>query len=159
MRIRSLLVTLLLVPFGASCACTATDPVAVARDLYTGHHFFYTFESGDLALLSPKLAGLLKQDWHCQEPGDQCAIGADPWINAQDGDALEPIEYVLLTSDATTATVEMKYRLGWAEIANEATPQTTRLQLVRSDAAGCWLLDDLRVGTVSLQAILADYEY
>lgn len=158
MSTRYFLIAATLVSAGSLNACPVTDPVAAARAMYTEHHDFYA-DPAHVDFLSPALTKLLKRDWACQAPGDECAIGADPWVDAQDGGALAPIEYVQISTDATSAIVEMRYRFGWEEMADQAVPLTTTIALVRTSATGCWLLDDLRVREQSLHSILTDYEY
>jgi len=134
-----------------------SDPVAVAQSLYAGHHDFYVADAPDAAVLSPQLLALLQRDWRCQAPGDECAISADPWTAAQEGEALPPVRYRLHSDDAGQAIVEMRYPFGWADDMAAATEQKTLVVLVRGKSG--WLLDDLRVGGQSLSKILRDYDY
>ena len=161
MRIASLLVAACLSWSSDAAAgrCADADPLAAARSMYSERHDFYAAGDEFATYLSPELGRLLKRDWTCQEPGEQCAVGADPWVDAQDGGALEPIEYVLVSGTRTSALVEMRYRFGWEEMAAEAVPQITTMKFLRSDEDGCWLLDDVQVRKSSLQAQLKAYTY
>lgn len=140
-------------------SCGDVDPLDDARSMYRERHDFYAAGDEYATFLSPELSRRLKRDWTCQEPGEQCALGADPWVDAQDGGALEPIEYVLVSGTGTSAVVEMRYRFGWEEMAAEAVPQITTMKFLRSNEGGCWLLDDLQVRASSLQAQLKAYAY
>jgi hypothetical protein len=77
MRASFALVLLSSILSGAAFACPASDPVAMARDMYTSQYYFYA-DGKPSEHLSPALLKLLQRDWKCQEPGEQCAIGADP---------------------------------------------------------------------------------
>lgn len=143
-----------------SAACAVTDPVVAARSLYSNHRDFHVADHGDTTPIAASLLKLLERDWVCQEPGEQCAISADPWTNAQDGDVLKSPHFERLAgTDPLKAVVEMTYPFGWQETAAEATTQTTQIVLSRSKEDACWLLEDLRVGASSLRETLESAAY
>lgn len=95
-----------------TAACVAPDPVTTAQWIYANQRPFAFQKAGeDLAkraeFLSPSLYALLTAEWKCQDKEQGlCALDADPWINAQDGAALDPIVFELVASDRTSATSE-----------------------------------------------------
>lgn len=145
---------------GSAAACVAPDPLATARYIHDERLLFYADEGASADLISPALFKLLKRDWQCQAPGDICAIEADPWVNAQDGDVLGPIEYRELSNADGRAVVQMDYRFGFAENAADAQTQSTALVLVQDAGDHCWRLDDLRVNDApSLKQLLVAFEF
>ena len=88
----------------AHAACPAATPVDTARWIYEKHQDFYLNGKGSADYLSKPLLSLLKKDWACQN-GDQCAVSANPWTDAQDGDVQKPIDWKLVsTSDKQTGS-------------------------------------------------------
>lgn len=138
----------------ASANCLGATPLAAARAWF-GHH--YTFWNDAPAALrenfAPPLLALLQREQACSEQG-VCAIGADPWLDAQDGEARDP-EFHVETAEAGTATVRLRYRFVLGEGA-PANTQEVRLRFSGSDR--CWRATDL-VGPdgVSLVQTLRDY--
>lgn len=145
---------------GSAAACVAPDPLATARYIRDERPLFYADEGASADFISPALFKLLKRDWQCQAPGDICAVGADPWVNAQDGDVLGPIEYRELSNADGRAVVQMDYRFGFAENGADAKSQSTSLIFVQDAGDHCWRLDDLRVNDdPSLKQLLEAFEF
>jgi hypothetical protein len=138
-------------------ACPATTPVDTARWIYTTHADFYFRGEAKAQYLSSTLRELLNKDWKCQEPGDQCAIGANPWTSAQDGDVLKPVTWKLASASDKKAVVEMSYPFGSENSEIKPVAQTTSLSLIKNPGTQCWVLDDLTGpdGTSLLQALQA----
>ena len=162
MNHRLLVVAILAWATQAGAACVAGDPVATARWIFANDRGFALQQTGrDLSkranYLSASLYGLLRADWKCQDvEKGACALDADPWINAQDGEQLSPINFVLSSSVGSKATVRMNYRFGWSDTSNPPpVPAETRMEFSRDAKTGCWQLDDLvgREG-VSLKRVL-----
>lgn len=144
----------------STAPCVAPDPLATARYIHDERRLFYADEGASADFISPPLYKLLKRDWQCQSPGDICAIEADPWVNAQDGDVLGPIEYRELSNADGRAVVRMDYRFGFAENGADAQSQSTSLVLVQDATDHCWRIDDLRVNDdPSLKQILEAFEF
>ncbi|MFJ4142974.1 DUF3828 domain-containing protein [Pseudomonas sp. NPDC089734] len=136
-----------------AASCPAGTPVEMARWIYTNHHDFYVSGKGGPEYLSKALLGLLKKDWSCQEPGDQCAISADPWTGTQDSEAPRSVDWKLVSTADKLAVVEMIYPLG-------SSTQSTRLLLTRNPGNQCWVLDNLQgPDDVSLVQMLQDFPY
>jgi hypothetical protein len=151
----------------SGAACVADDPVATARWIYANDRGFAFHQSGrDLSkrvtYLSPALYALLRADWECQKVEEGiCALDADPWLNAQDGEELPPVNFLLTSTVSSKATVTMTFRFGWQDTNSPVpVPAEARLELSRDAQSGCWQLDDLigRKG-VSLKKQLKDYPH
>lgn len=140
--------------------CVAKDPAGTVQWVFEHASQFYVHNEGSPRYLSPELYKLLKRDWKCQEPGELCAIEADPWTNAQDGSLLKPVTYRITAETAQSASVELSAVFGWEDQPQENKPTTVTLNLVRADAKkGCWLLDDIRHGKDSFKRQLSAYGY
>lgn len=149
-----------LLPIAGQADCVAKDPAATAQWVFEHASQFYVFKEGSPKYLSAELYKLLKRDWKCQEPGELCAIEADPWTNAQDGSLLKPVTYRVASQSAQTASVEMSATFGWEDQPQENKPTTVTLKLVRADAKkGCWLLDDIVHDKDSFKQGLSAFEY
>ncbi|UXI68598.1 hypothetical protein [Tahibacter amnicola] len=142
---------------GQAAASCPGSPDAAARMLYEQHYGFYRADAGGSAPLAPALRSLLVRDWQCQAPGEVCALGADPWVNAQDGDIHGPIRYVAGAHGARHATVWLHYRFGIT--AASARQVATRLDLERDPVSSCWLLEDVTgPGGESLRKTLRQFD-
>jgi len=129
----------------AHAACPAATPVDSARWIYEKHQDFYVNGKGSADYLSKPLLTLLKRDWTCQGPGgDQCAIDANPWTDAQDGDVQKPIEWKLVSTSDKQAVVEMIYVLGYKDAPQQAPMTQTSRLLLAKNANSCWVLDNLQ---------------
>ena len=66
---------------------------SVARELYEQAATFYVDPvlAGDR--LTPELRSLIERDQACAAEQGMCAIGADPWSAAQDGERGDPVTY------------------------------------------------------------------
>ncbi|KAA8719212.1 DUF3828 domain-containing protein [Pseudomonas cannabina] len=148
-----------LLSFTAQAACPAATPVDTARWIYEKHQDFYLKNKGGAEYLSKSLLSLLKKDWACQN-GDQCAVSANPWTDAQDGDVQKPIEWKLVSTSDKQAVVEMTYNLGYKDAPQQpVSSQTTRLLLAKN-ANKCWVLDNLQGPQgVALGQALEEFPY
>ncbi|AHG40693.1 hypothetical protein N018_10720 [Pseudomonas syringae CC1557] len=143
----------------AQAACPAATPVDTARWIYEKHQDFYLKDKGGADYLSKSLLSLLKKDWACQN-GDQCAVSANPWTDAQDGDVQKPIDWKLVSNSDKQAVVEMTYNLGYKDAPQQpVSSQTTRL-LMAKNANSCWVLDNLQGPQgVALGQALEEFPY
>lgn len=69
-----------------------------------------------------------------------CAIDADPWINAQDGEVSEPVSFTLANEQEQGVTVRMQYLFALSDTQKE--PQTVSLHFQKSGDNRCYLMDD-----------------
>lgn len=125
----------------AHADCSADDPVATARRFYSAHRNFYaeaTSRIGQLA--SPRLLAALDKELKCRR-GEICAIEADPWTDAQDGDMAQPVNFALASKSGLLARVRMTYTFVLSR--SQRRQQAVTLVLQRDSSSGCWLIDDL----------------
>ncbi len=121
--------------------CIQGDGVGFAKMFYEKHQdFYYADSAGIKNLLTPRLLAILEKDHKCSN-GEICAIEADPWISAQDGEIGKPIEFKLSSGDANTASVRMSYMFVLGE--NKKLPQSVELKLERNAVSSCWMVADL----------------
>lgn len=123
----------------ASAACLDATPLQAAHAWFERH---YTFWNDSPAVLrerfAPPLLPLLLREQACGEQG-VCAIGADPWLDAQDGEARDPKFQVEATGEGES-TVRLRYRF----VLDEGVPspmQDVRMRFSGRD--GCWRASDL----------------
>ncbi|MBL8224637.1 MAG: hypothetical protein JNM50_04840 [Chromatiales bacterium] len=149
----------------AGAACVAEGPLETARWIHARERAFaFRAEDADPgnrhAFLSATLYSLLRAEWECQDVEEGiCALESDPWINAQDGEELQPISFDMLPGSGTSATVRMSYRFGWRDVSDPApVPGEATLMMTYDADLGCWVLDDL-IGREhrSLRKQLEDY--
>lgn len=140
----------------APASCVAADAVATARWLFAHREQLYGPDGPLAAVMSEPLAAALRAEQACVRRTDEvCALDADLWTNAQEGVIVEPIGFEEIARADTRASVRVSYGFSLWEDGRDAKPAATLVQLVRADAAACWLLDDL-VGAqaVSLREML-----
>lgn len=132
MRALILLLCLLNPALSAAANCLGSDPLAVARQLFEQHYDFYYAATPDQLswLASDELAALLHKESVCTGQAQVCAIGADPWLAAQDGEA-GAASFTL----AGAGKVAVDYAWG-------SERQTAYLHLQQAPS-GCWRLSDL----------------
>lgn len=118
-------------------ACLGDTPVATAGAFYRDHYTFWNDPLPSLErIVSARLLRLLKQDRACGgDGGEVCAIGADPWLDAQDGEALDPR---FVAEGKNVVQVRYRFALGGEQ---PSRAQVARLRLARE--GGCWRVDDL----------------
>jgi hypothetical protein len=149
----------------AGAACVAEGPLETARWIHARERAFaLRAEGADPGtrppFLSATLHSLLRAEWECQDVEEGiCALDSDPWINAQDGEALQPISFEVVPGPGTSATVRMSYRFGWHDVSDPPPePAEARLMMTYDAGSGCWVLDDLIGGEGrSLRKQLEDY--
>ena len=113
-----------------------------AKYFYLSHKDFYYAEPKNIKhLVAPKFYLALNEEHNCSaDTGNLCAIDADPWIDAQDGELSEPINFENLTNLDTKAIVKMSYIFLLSP--NKKMPQTVTMHFERSKTNACWLLSD-----------------
>lgn len=133
----------------AHAACLGETPLTAARAWFQQHYAFWNEPPAVLReLFAPPLLDLLEREQACTAEG-VCAIDADPWLDAQDGEARDP-EYFAEGRDA----VRLRYRY----VLDERMPaQPRELRLRFSGADRCWRAADLigPDGRSLLQALAA----
>lgn len=83
---------------------------------------------------------MLSSEAACNADGEVCAIDADPWINAQDGEVSEPVSFTLANTQEQGVTVRMQYLFALSDSQKE--PQTVSLHFQKSGDNRCYLMDD-----------------
>ena len=125
---------------GAAAACPSDDPAVVAKSFYADHAEFSSEDPAKIkAIVTQRLFEALDREHKCAQ-GQICALEADPWMDAQDGEIGKPVEFATVSNSGIAATVSMTY-----PFILDKTPrrQHVTLLLRRDSAKGCWLLNDL----------------
>lgn len=119
----------------AHSACLGETPLAAAQAWFRQHYTFWNEPPAALRdAFAPPLLRLLEREQACTVEG-VCAIDADPWLDAQDGEARDP-EFFSEGRDS----VRLRYRF----VLDERAPaQTRELRLRFSGAGRCWRAADL----------------
>lgn len=119
----------------AHAACLGETPLAAAQAWFRQHYTFWNEPTTTLGdAFAPPLLRLLEREQACKVEG-VCAIDADPWLDAQDGQARDP-EYFGEGRDV----VRLRYRYVLDE---DALAQPRELRLRFSGAGRCWRAADL----------------
>lgn len=121
----------------AGAACVADGALATARWIFSRAYWFHTERMPEAAdFLSPSLLALMEEHWQCRAGGAKdCGIEGDPWTNAAEGDALDPVVFSLRTSPPERTRVAMRYMRG-------EEPGAAELVMVPGED-GCYRLDDI----------------
>jgi len=125
----------------AYAACASDDPAAVAKSFYSKHAQFSSENPAKIkTIITSRLFEALEQEYKCAQ-GQICALEADPWTDAQDGDIGKPVEFATASNTGVEATVSMTYPF----ILDKAHHQQKHVTLLlrRKSPADCWLFDDL----------------
>lgn len=124
----------------ATCAladCKAEGPLATARWVFEHAYHFADRSAPDAGdYLSPALLGLLDKEWRCKATGAACALTVDPWTEASEGEAADPIVFSLVASPVERRRVAIRYVF-------DGEPARSELSLVQDATTQCWLVDDL----------------
>ena len=133
----------------ARVPCGDTPPASArsrARELFEQYPGFAFDPAPAGALLTPALHALLQRDQACADEHGMCAIGADPWSAAQDGQMGEALGYRTLEvqrrvmGSPTHARVEVCFRF----ILEPQSPQQRCATLAMERRLhGPWQVDDL----------------
>ena len=126
---------------GASCL--GKEPVEASKNFYKKYADFYANNPKKYgSVLTPAFASVLKRNYDCQirEQGI-CALDADPWTNAQDGDVYNPRFGIQTTNGELQAVVSMDYLFKFDK-KEKGKPQTVKLQLTRRDVQSCWQVNE-----------------
>ena len=133
----------------ARVPCGDTPPASArsrARELFERYPGFAFDPAPAGALLTPALHALLQRDQACADEHGMCAIGADPWSAAQDGQMGEALGYRTLEvqrrvmGSPTHARVEVCFRF----ILEPQSPQQRCATLAMERRLhGPWQVDDL----------------
>lgn len=102
---------------------------------------FYLEPGHHARQLWPRLRVLLQREQRCARRHGQCAIGAHPWLAAQDGDMHDPVfQPVALGHMQSQVSVCYRFTLGGKEAGPQ--PRCASLYLLMGPE-GQWTLDDL----------------
>ncbi|MCJ2367299.1 hypothetical protein [Aeromonas dhakensis] len=122
-------------------ACDKGVALRLAKAFWSEHKDFYYADPAPLkALLTPDFFAVLSSEAECNADGEVCAIDADPWINAQDGEVSEPVSFTLAKEQKQGVTVRMHYLFALSDAQKE--PQTVSLHFQKSGDNRCYLMDD-----------------
>jgi hypothetical protein len=136
MRLESIALVFAALAPSMAGACKAEGPLATARWVFEHAYHFTARPAADAGeYLSPALLALLEIEWRCKAAGGACALDGDPWIEAHEGEVLDPVVFSLVASPVERRRVAIRYFFG-------PEPARSELSLVQG-AAGCWLVDDL----------------
>jgi hypothetical protein len=125
----------------ASAACAADDPVAVAKAFYLKHPGFSSEDPAKIkTIVTPRFFEALDREYKCAQ-GQICAIEADPWTGAQDGEIGKPVEFAAISNSGTEASVSMSYLFVLDKTHREH--KRANLLLQRKSSTDCWLIADL----------------
>lgn len=126
----------------SSKTCLGQSAISAAKAFFEQHRdFHYENPTKIVDLITPKFYAALSTEYQCTKNGEICAIDADPWIAAQDGDISKPITFRLSSATTTTAIVRMNYIFSLSK--TERTPQHVVFYLERKNQNACWLITDL----------------
>jgi len=126
---------------GARAACAVDDPAAVAKSFYSGHAEFSSENPARIkAIITPRFFDALDKEYKCAQ-GQICALEADPWTDAQDGQIGKPVAFATASNSGVKASVSMSYTFVLDK--KHRKPQRVTLLLQRKSPADCWLVDDL----------------
>lgn len=123
----------------ASAACLGATPLQAAHAWFERHYIFWNDPPAVLRdNFAPPLLALLLSEQACSEQG-VCAIGADPWLDAQDGEARDP-QFQVEAAGEGVSTVRLRYRF----VLDDGAPAPTQeVRLRFSGKARCWRASDL----------------
>lgn len=139
-------------------ACDNSAAVKLAKAFWSEHRDFYYAEPAKVkALLTPAFFAVLSEEAKCNGEGEVCAIDADPWISAQDGEVTGPITFRLAGQQDDTVSVSMDYRFMLSETRQE--PRAVTFQFKTAGDRRCFLLDDfISPGEGSLKQRLQQWQ-
>lgn len=139
-------------------ACDNAAAVKLAKAFWSEHRDFYYAEPAKVkALLTPAFFAVLSEEAKCNGEGEVCAIDADPWISAQDGEVTGPITFRLAGQQDGIVSVSMDYRFMLSETRQE--PRAVTFQFKTAGDRRCFLLDDfISPGEGSLKQRLQQWQ-
>ena len=122
--------------------CLGIEPVAAAESFYKEHKEFTQQEPKTVQnFMTTGFFDALSFEYRCRIGEGMCAIDADPWTAAQDGEIEKPIAFHLLSGNNQTATVGMHYTFAIDQARKEK--RTAKIHLERNNPKGCWVVADL----------------
>ncbi|WP_035054561.1 hypothetical protein [Andreprevotia chitinilytica] len=126
----------------AYATCFNDSPVALAKVLREKHREFYQEPSAEARqLIHPAFLKAIDREDRCIKANDICSLDAEPWDDAQDGEATPPFEYKVMQLTPTESTVQFNFRF---TVDNKHySHRHTTLKFKRDGADNCWKVDDL----------------
>jgi hypothetical protein len=129
--------------------CITTSAALAAQTLFRLDYRFLGAPQASTHL-SADLSRLVTREIACREQGEVCAVDWDVWTGTQDGDVGQLI--------ATREVERKQANLAKVKMSFEFLPSPTSSKEIRSvivtavrDESGCWKVDDLQRGTVSIK--------
>lgn len=134
--------------------CKVDSPSALAVHLHKDAYTFYVDADAARPYVSDSLHTLIARDNACEEV---CAIEADPWIEAQDGETGGKISTEIKLNSPAQADVKLCYDF---KMGDEPAPRQCATLRAVTDANGCWVADDL-IGPngTSLRSLYEAFDY
>ena len=121
--------------------CLGTEPLNAARGIVTHHYYFYSENPKNFsAILSPKFLGLLQKNYQCSQEG-VCALDADPWTDAQDGEVVPPYQFKTISRSALHSVVRVSYNFNNGP---SRSRKAVLLSFERASAKSCWVLTNFK---------------
>ncbi|WP_412480427.1 hypothetical protein [Azonexus sp. IMCC34839] len=121
--------------------CADKDPALVAKSFHENHTVFHLDSPSNLkSIISSRLYSALSREYKCSR-NELCAVEADPWTDAQDGEITKPIRFKTTQKTDTAAAVRMSYTFSLSD--NRQWQQSVLVRLERNSVQGCWLISDL----------------
>lgn len=121
--------------------CLGTEPLNAARAIVKDHHYFYSENPKNFsAILSPKFLRLLEKNYQCSQEG-VCALEADPWTDAQDGEAVPPYRFTTISRSAHHSVVRVSFNFNNGP---SSSRKTVLLSFERASAKSCWVLTNFK---------------
>lgn len=125
----------------AYAECESTNVEKLAKIFFTSHRDFHYIDPLKIKhLLTPEFFIILENEYKCISQGELCAIEADPWLSAQDGEIAEPIRFHITSQTSLTASVEMNYLFSLSK--TQKVNQTVTFEFQKVNNGSCWLLAD-----------------
>jgi len=116
--------------------------LAAAAHLYKDHYnFYYTNPNGIKEDITPRLFNILTKETRCTEKEQGiCAIDADPWIEAQDGEIRNP-NYSITAIRNGTGKVKFSYTFYLSETQQYSKNITLVFKFDKTNSN--WKFDDI----------------
>jgi hypothetical protein len=127
-------------PALAQQKCRNDNPQFIAERFYSAHADFYYANPDEIKdVISNRFFIAMEKEYKCKQ-GELCAIEANPWTDAQDGDMGKPVVFTTVSISEKKVLIQMDYTFMLSDI--ERRVQKVTLVFERLDTNACWLLSD-----------------
>jgi hypothetical protein len=125
----------------AYAECESANVEKLAKSFFTFHRDFHNAEPLEVkSLVTPEFFTVLENEYKCKSKGELCAMEADPWLSAQDGEIEEPISFSITSESELNASVKMNYLFVLSK--TQKKNQAVIFQFQKINNNSCWLLAD-----------------